>query len=180
MGHNLLTFSVTNKQRISAWAVIKSDILWWLTGAGVALALYLGVAAMLGDVRPDIDNVDISGQLYIWARYFYWALVVVAVLIARRSKGAWTWVLSAILIIAFVTFQRPTFAVVLLPNSILPAVTAMLGLLAIGRIVEYLVMRYSTKLKEPTLGVGALIVYMTVILIAVGFNSQFIYELFSP
>lgn len=48
--------------------------------------------------------------------------------------------LSVILIVFFIPQGATTIANMLLPNSILPALTAMVGFLAAGRIIEYVCM----------------------------------------
>lgn len=130
------------------------------------------------DTNPSVDDEYISGALYTWGQYFLWALLVLAVFASRRSKDIWTWVLSAILIFVFLPqYGGMNLAISLLPNSILYPLFALLGLLAAGRIVEYVHTRYFVGIKEPRLSFCAATVYIAMIAIAVLFCSSLVYDL---
>ena len=177
MGHNFLTFQIDEQKRITFRSVVKADLIPWTIGFGFAFLLYFGVSALLKSVRPDMSNLDVSAILYTWGEYFLWGLIVLALLIARRSKDAWTWVLAVILIFIFLPQTEMTLAIDILPNSILQPMVAMIGLLSLGRIIEYLHMRYSIGLDEPSLTIGTIASYAILILIAIMFCSHLIYEL---
>ncbi|NCU37983.1 hypothetical protein EOL96_02920 [Candidatus Saccharibacteria bacterium] len=178
MAKEILALAERNETTISAWRIIKSDIFPWVASAGFSLLFYLGVEAMLRDANPNIDDEYIGGALYTWGRYFLWALLMLAVFASRRSKDIWTWVLSAILIFVFLPqYGGMNLAISILPNSILYPLLAMLGLLATGRLVEYLRIRYLMGIKEPRLSIGATTVYIIMIAITVLSCSSIVYDL---
>lgn len=168
MAQNYLAIALNSRtNRIGLRPVVRFDIAPWVASAILSLLLFVGVSALVTSANPNLNEGDAVANLYTWARPFYFALVVLAVLSARRSKDVWTWVLSVILIVFFIPQGATTIANMLLPNSILPALTAMVGFLAAGRIIEYVHMRYMTKLSEPTLSFGALTGYVLLILGAI-------------
>ena len=180
MASNFLSIARDNRaQHINLWVIIKSDIAPWLASAGFVLLLFAGVAALIGGTRPDMSSSDTTANLYTWAQPFYFALVVLACFLARRSRDAWTWVLAGILIIFFVPQTETNLAVAILPNSIFQAIVAMIGFLAAGRLIEYLHMRYVVKLEEPTLSVAALSSYGLLVCSAIFFDAPLIFALLS-
>lgn len=180
MANNFLSIAQDNKtQHISLWIIIKSDIAPWLASAGFMLLVFAGVTALIGGTRSDMSSSDVTANLYTWARPFYFALIVLACLFARRSRDAWTWILSGILIIFFVPQTAINFAVVILPNSIFQAMVAMIGFLAAGRLVEYIKMRHVMKLEEPTLSSAALCTYGLSVCIAILLDMPLLFELLS-
>lgn len=177
MTRNLLSIAQSGKtQRIGLWIIVKNDIIPWFVSAGFALLLFAGVATLIGGVRPDMSNADATANLYTWARPFYIALVILACLLARRSRDIRTWVLAGILIIFFIPQTAVNFAIALWPNSILQAMIAMLGFLAAGRVVEYIHMRYVVKLDEPILSLTAFIGYMLLVCGAIFLDAPLFFE----
>lgn len=176
---SFLTVARDNKtQHITLWLVMKNDIMPWFASAGLALLLFAGVSALVGSIRPDMDSADATASLYIWARPFYFALIVLACFLARRSLDMRTWILSAILIIFFIPQTTINLAVAILPNSILQALIAMIGFLALERIIEYIRMRHIIKLEDPTVSTGALIGYGLLICGAIVFDAPQLYNIF--
>ena len=64
------------------------------------------------------------------------------------------------------------------PNSILPALLAMIAMLAAGRLIEYMILRLTTVIA-PVLSATAIIIYVLGIIVPIGLNSTFIYKLIS-
>ena len=177
MAQNFLTIAQNNKtDTIGLGLVLKHDFLWWILGAGASMLLFAGVFALTASVRPDMDTMDVGSILFTTGRPFYYALVVIGVLLARRSFNAWTWILIGILVFGFMDQSSFSFSVVWMPHSILYTMIAMIGLLALGRIIEYLHMHYIVKLDEPRLSVGGWFVYMTLIIAATLLNSSVFYD----
>lgn len=134
----------------------KKDLIPWVASAGLALLIFSGVSGLVSSANPILNEGDAIANLYTWARPLYFALVVAVVFLARHSKDVWTWVLAVLLIIFFIPQGATNIANALMPNSILQALIAMIGLLAAGRVVEYIQMRYMTGLREPALTYPAL------------------------
>lgn len=156
--------------------IFRHDVLWWLIGAGVALLLFIGMLEFMKSLRPDLDPLDVSGIFFISARPFYYALVVIAVLLARRSLSLWSWVLSVILAVGFMSPSSFSLSTVLMPNSVLYTVIAMIGLLAAGRLVEYVYARYIRKSDGPRLSIGGWMVYVALCISAALVNSPTFYD----
>ncbi len=179
MAYNLLAIAQGNRTKhIGVRLVLKYDILPWFVSAGIALLLFIGVAVLAHGANPQMTSDDVVANVYSWARPFYYALIVLAVFLARRSRDIWTWVLAGILIIFFVPQVFTNLAVAIFPNSILQAMVAMLGFLAVGRVVEYIHMRYIVGLTEPTLSVAALVSYGILISGALVCDTSFFFNLF--
>lgn len=175
--NTLLSLPVTKQKSISASTVFKKDIVPWLASSVLAMLAFLVVSLIIASANPDVDGVDARVVLFGRATIFYWVLIIGACFMARRSKSAWTWVLSAVLIFLFLPQIAPTLATTLFPHSILQSLIAMLGLLALGRLVEYLYIRYHIKLAEPTLSTRAIVLYAIVCLVSFFFCSSFLYRL---
>lgn len=181
MTRSLLAIAQNNKtERIGLWLVMKSDILPWLASIGVVGLLFLGVSALVGSFNPSMTSDDVVANLYSRAAPFYYALIVLAVFMSRRSRDKWTWLLAAVLIIFFVSQVSINFAVHLWPNSIARALIAMVGFLAFGRLVEYLHMRYVVNLDVPSLSFFATMAYVLLVGAAMFLNSSIVFEQLMP
>jgi len=176
---SFLTFDSNEKKLITVWSILKADIFPWILSAGFTLLLFAGVVLLIGSANPkhNSDFIEASAALYTFGAPFYYALVVLACLLARRSRDVGTWILVGVLIIFFVPQTEVNLAVAILPNSVLAAITAMIGFLALGRIVEYLRMRYVIKLDKPQLSVGAFVLYCLLVLGSTFLNSSFLFKL---
>lgn len=155
------------KDRLGFWSIWRHDVSIWLLAALIGLGVFAGVSWMVNSIRPDVDNMDVNGTLYTFARYFLWMIVAVAVIIARRSLGVGTWVIAAICILWFIPQGYYTIAIGLYPNSVLQALVAMIGLLSFGRLVEYFQLKVVYRLDQPTLTASAIVGYVFILLIAV-------------
>ena len=175
---NFLGIALENRtQNIGLWLIIKNDFLPWFLSAGFALLLFLGVRALVGSAQPNMDDLEVSANLYTWVLPLYYALIALAVLLARRSRDAQTWVLIVILAIFFVGQGSMNFSIAILPNSILYAMVAMIGLLAFSRIVEYIHLKYIVKLDEPRLTCPAYVAYVFIVISTLLANSSIFYSL---
>lgn len=91
MAQNFLNIALDNHtERIGALLIIKRDIVPWVARAGFSLLIFIGVSALVSSANPNLNNGDAVANIYTWARPFYFALIVLAVFLARRSKDAWT------------------------------------------------------------------------------------------
>lgn len=175
---NFLVIAQNNRtQQIGLWLVLKSDIVPWLTSVGMSLLLFVGISALVSGANPSVTSDDAVANLYTWARPLYYALIVLAVFMARRSRNIWTWVIAVILILFFIPQYSTNIANSLMPNSILQAMVALVGFLSIGRLIEYVHMRYVVKLEEPTLSMGALAGYIVLVCGAVFLDVPLFFEL---
>lgn len=179
MARNFLTLALENKtQCIGFWVIIKNDILPWFASAGFALLLFLGVLALVSSAQPNMSDIDASANLYTWALPFYYALIALVMFLARRTRDMWTWIFIVVLALFFVNQSTASLSTVILPSSILYAMVAMLGLLAFGRIVEYIYLRHTVKLSEPHLSYPAYATYISVVVMtAILANSSLFYRL---
>ncbi len=170
---DLLDMKPENKPYITLWTVTKKDIIPWLLSAAFILLIFVGVISLINATGGKDNNfLNASAMLYANTMPLYWGLIVLACLAARRSADKWTWILAAILIFFFVPQGSITIAMKLLPNSILPALIAMLGLLSIARIVEYVQVRNFLDVKVIDSRSDAVVVpYALVALVAFVFTS---------
>lgn len=167
MAQNFLTIALRNRtNKIGLWVIFKTDLLPWLASAGLVLLIFVGVSSLVGDTNPNLNEGDATANLYTRARPLYYALIVLAVFSARRSKNVWTWTISIFLIIFFIPQNGNNIANALMPNGILQPLIAMLGILAAGRIVEYVRMRHIIQLSEPILSVVAVLAYGVIVLLS--------------
>lgn len=175
----LYNYPVHKNQKIILSTILKNDIIPWLLSSLLALGIFYGVVSLVNSASPDIGIIDSSAYLFSYASVFYYALIVGMCLLARRSKDIWTWILSGVLIIFFVFPHSWTIANVLLPNSIFPAISAMIGFLALGKIIEYIHFKYIMKLKEPKLSILSLAVYTLFVVQAVILNIPYFFVVFN-
>lgn len=177
MAHNLVTLPTDERERITLLTIVRRDIAPWLLAAGIAMGLWFAVALVTRSANPNMSPDDADAVLFTTGRTFIWAVIVLAVFIARRSRDTWTWALIVLLILLFIDARSFSLTTTALPNSPLYALTAMIGLLAFGRLVEYIHMRYVVTLSEPTLTSPAIIGYCTLIIATIIFNTPFVYLL---
>lgn len=179
MGLNLYNYPVNKKQKITFTTTLKKDIIPWLLSVLVALGVFYGVVLLVHSASPTLNIIDSSAYLFSYAIVFYYALIVGACFLARRSKDIWTWILSGILIVFFVLPSSWTIANSLLPNSIFPAMSVMVGLLALAKLVEYI--RFKHFMKHEGIGISfmALVAYLVLVLQAVFFNTPYFFVVFS-
>lgn len=161
MAQNFLAIAQNHRtERINLWLVIKHDFMPWFISACIALLIFAGISAVVSSANANVSDEDAVAVLYSRAQLLYFALVAFDVFAARRSKSVWTWILSAILIVFFIPQHVTNIANAIVPNSIFQALVAMLGFLAVERLIEYVQMRYIIKLEKPTLSSGALVGYV--------------------
>jgi hypothetical protein len=164
--------------RITLGVVLKTDILPWLTSTVIALLLCLGVGAMVASMNPNLPRADADAILYQRAFVFFVAMLVAACFMARRSRDKWTWLLATLTVLYFILGNNISIITAVYPNSILPALLAMIAMLAAGRLIEYMILRLTTVIA-PVLSATAIIIYVLGIIVPIGLNSTFIYKLIS-
>lgn len=179
MARALLTLPTDSKGRIHAVTILKYDVAWWLFSAALPLGIYLVVLSIVASARPDMDSMDVTSIMATTMTPFYLAMIVTGALLAQRSFSHWTWLLIAILFIGYFNWHGFSFATHWLPNSFLHIMVVMIGILALGRIIECFRMRYIAKYTTPTLSVVALGIYFAVILGAILLTSPIVYDFIS-
>lgn len=150
--------------------VMKNDIIPWFLVAGFVVLANLGVIWLAGSFNQSLDFARVSALVMQGSNYLYVILIILAVFIARRSKGAWSFVVAVLLIGLFRMPIFPTLAFELLPYTLLNAMCGMLGLLAAGRLVELIQISYVAKLTEPRISVSVVILYVVIIVTMVAFT----------
>lgn len=165
------------EDRITLGAVLKADVVPWLVSVTVVFLVYLGISTVIASVNPNLPRSDSDAILYSRAFVLFVVLLVVACFMARWSRDKWTWVLAVLTVLYFLVKTNSSIAMAAFPNSILPALLAMITLLAMGRIVEYIVVRLTYRSDSPVLDPLAAIVYFLLIIVTAGLNSTFVYSL---
>lgn len=177
MTMSLLGLTRKPSANIEWLSVMRGDIIPWVLSGAMMTLIYVAIVYIV--VAASHDSVTFTEAAVNLPSYSFLTLAILGCVLARRSKGAWTWILAAVLFLFFTKSTHMTFAAYLLPNGILPMMFAMLGLLAVGRIVEYLHMRYVIELDEPRLTTGGWVSYLLLVVVAIVMNSALIFDLFS-
>lgn len=168
MALNLLALANSKRtDKIGLSIIAKHDILPWLASAVLFLLIFVAIKMVIGSANPSVGDDELMMVITSRAKVLYVALIVLAVLCARRSRSVWTWVLSVILIIFFLPQSSLTVAIWLMPASVLQPLIAMIGFLAAERIVEYIRLRYVMDIEKPTLSGGALAAYILLVIGAI-------------
>ena len=175
----LYNYPTSDKQKITLSTILKKDIIPWFLSSLLALGIFYSVAFLLNSTSPTISIFESSAYLFSYASVFYYALIIGMCLLARRSKDVWTWVLSGVLIILFVYSDSWTIANSLLPNSVLPAISLMLGFLALGKIMEYIQFKFFMKLQDPKLSVLSIVAYILLVIQALILNTPYFFVVFN-
>ncbi len=171
--------SLSNKDEIiSPIAVLRVDIMPWVACGAIAVGLYALVALLISGVSNSPHAFQFAAATLYQQPMVSYVLVALACFSARRSKQAWTWVVTGLLIIFSIPQGNETLAIHLFPNSILPAMIAMTGWLAIGRITEYIYIKRILKLANLTMTSYSISIYGMFAAIACVMNSSVIYDLF--
>lgn len=155
---------------IGVGLVMKNDIIPWFLVAGFVVLANLGVIWLAGSFNDSLKFDEVAIRVATSSGYLYIILIILAVFVARRSKGAWSFVVAVLLIGLFRTPFNPTLAFELLPHTLLNAMCGMLGLLAAGRLVELIQISYVAKLTEPRISVSVVILYVVIIVTMVAFT----------
>lgn len=181
MTESLLTLRAHESMTINLRAVLYKDILPWVGASLLVVLLNIGMVALIGGTLSSTDAFNFSkASAYLYQQTFpLYILTLLGCFLARRSRSTWTWVAAGLIIILFAPQTHMTFAISLFPNSTLPMMIAMIGILAAGRLVEYLNIKYNIQLKELTLTTGSLAAYLSVIVIAIFMSSASIFKIFT-
>ena len=177
MPTRLYNYPVNQKHLIMVSTILKHDIAPWLASVVSGLVIFYIVVFLVYSAAPNMGIINASAYLLSYAAIFYYVLILGVCICARRSMNFWTWLLAAMLIVFFVQQPSWTFASTLLPNSIFPALSVMLGILAFGRMVEYIHFRWVMKIDGVRLSSASLIVYLVLIVQAFLLNSPYILRL---
>lgn len=181
MADSLLTLRERESMIIKSRAVLYKDLLPWIGASLLVVLLNIGMVALISGTLPSTDTFNFSkasAYLHQQALPLY-ALTLLGCLLARRSKSTWTWVAAGLLIVLIAPQTNMTFAVSLFPNSTLPVMIGMIGLLAIGRLVEYLHIKHVIQLEQLSLTTGGLMTYLSVILLTIVMSSASIFRIFA-
>ena len=149
------------KDTITFKNALTADVLPWLFGAGFSLLLYVAVIFLIKDAVTDQANpfefaaAAASNQIYLLA-----GLILLGTIIARRSyRNVTTIAIGIGLVIFFAQPRNFSIAMNLFPNSILPAMVALIGVLAAGRLITFFYTRFVAKLDTVTMSASALVLY---------------------
>lgn len=149
------------EDRITFRSVITADVIPWLLSTGAVVLLYLGVVLMAQEAIASQDNsfeiatATASSQLFLMA-----GLILLGVIMARRSyRDVTTWAIGIGLILFFARPSWHSLASQIFLNSILPAMVALIGVLAAGRIITFLYTRYVAKLDTVKMDINAFVTY---------------------
>lgn len=175
MAISLLGLAKKSSADIDCRGVVRGDVVPWALSGALMTLLYIAMVYTV--VIASHESVTFARAAANLSLAPFLALAVLGSVVARRSRDIWTWVLAVVLILFFARSTHTTLAAYWLPNGPLTMVCAMLGLLAAGRIVEYLHMRYVIQLQEPRLTTGGWVTYLLLTVVALGMNSALIFDL---
>lgn len=173
---------LTNKKGfITTKKVLYADIVPWLTAAFFGLAIYYGLAWLLADFNSGwTSNAKVSqNELFGLSlasisqlEVVKYGIILTACMLARRSAALSTWLLVIAVMLAWPFLKGATPAAVWFPHSPMPEIMMIVGLLALGRLSEYLYMRHSPDFTNVTLANGATLIYSIVALATILLNSH--------
>lgn len=161
---------------VTAYDALRKDVLRWVGVVAGFTLLQLGIFATIGGVNPNINAVQAGAFV---APQLGYALIFLACVAARKTIDVWTFVLGVVLIAGWLNGVGDSFTRAVFPNSILPALVAMVGFLAAGRLVMYLRAKYILELQHIAFARGTIITYACIIIATFALNSGFIYRLIS-
>ena len=153
------------RDKITLRNALTADIIPWLIGAGFIVVLFLGIVLMAQEMLGDKEGAfEIAAATASGAPFLMWGLLPLGCIIARRAyREVYTWVLAVFIVIFFAHPAWYSLSVQLFPNSVLPAMTAMVGVLALGRLFEYGYAHFGAKLAIKMSG-EALATYLVLFL----------------
>ncbi|MDO4684839.1 MAG: hypothetical protein Q4B06_04025 [Candidatus Saccharibacteria bacterium] len=166
---------------ITTKKVLYADIMPWLTAAFFGMVIYYGLAWLLADfnsgwtANAKVSQYELFGlslasisQLEV-VKY---GVILIACILARRSAALSTWLLVIAVMLAWPFLKGMTPAAVWFPHSPVPEIMMIAGLLALGRLSEYLYMRHSADFTSVTLANGAALAYSILALVTILLNSH--------
>lgn len=175
------------KGNIALKKVFYGDIIPWFAAALFAASLYYGLVWSLSDYSAiwssDIQVSSINlfdHSLLVLSRlaFIKYGIILAACIFARRSASLATWILVTTLMLIWPLLSTVTPASIWFPNSPVPELMVIIGVLAIGRLAEYAYMRHSSKFTKTSLSDGAALTYSLVAISMIGLNSHFIWVIF--
>lgn len=158
--------------------VLEKDILPWLIGAGSVLILYLLIVLGIASTAPagrsgfELASASLYTQLGV-APIF----ILAATFIARRKKDTYMWVTALALVLLVMPQRWPSYAMVMLPNTIFSSILALVGILAATKLVGYAYSKKKLGEIEPSLTAPALIAYILIAVISGIMTIPLIYTL---
>jgi len=178
MSVRLLTLPSRNSKVIKAQNALKKDVTPWLLIGALLVAIYAAMGLVIAtSLSAEIHYEDGVGILY-QRTIPAVALIVFGCLLARqRPQDIWTWALMAIVILIYIPQGNFNMSMYIFPNSVLQPTVAMVGLLATGRIVEYLHAKYVVNYNEIEMSKGAWSIYLITIVASYTMNSSFVFEI---
>lgn len=166
MPRSLSSIEDPKKKIITFRTALLADILPWGLAAVFITLLYFGIVLIAAEVINTQDNAfEIAAATASQQILLIYSLIIIACMIARRAiKDIPTWILAFTLIILFAPPLYGNYAAQIFPNSVLPAMVAMISILAIWRLIEFIYTRYVAKLDEYRMSASAWILYCMVII----------------
>ncbi len=179
--YTILSLPGKNSHTITFSDALKKDVVRWAAIVLLVMIPYVAYAFVLSlayVTQPSFEAFQ-KGLSILMSPMLQTAIVLAAVLWARWVFfDVYTWVLVAILTIFYTTHASFSATMLILPNSPFTALVAMIGFLAIFRIVEYQHMRRIIKVEYATMTNGAYVVYGATAVICLLATSSIAFELF--
>ena len=139
---------------------LTADVIPWLFGAGFSLLLYLGVVLLVQEaVTYRADSFEFAAASASNQYYLLAGLILLGTIIARRSYRNLTTIAIGIGLVIFFAYPGFSIATNIFPHSILPAMVALIGVLAAERLLTYFYTRLIAKL-DTVMSIGALCLYL--------------------
>ena len=176
----LLSLPQKNTTNITASDALKKDVLRWAMIVLLIMTpytIYAFILSLAYTTEPSVEAFQ-KGLYILMNPMLHASIVLAAVLWARWAFfSLYTWMLAVIL----ATFYSPTapFSAMslVLPNSPLAALVAMIGFLSVFRIVEYEHMRRAIKVDYATMSRGAYATYSAAAAMCLLATSSIAFEL---
>lgn len=128
-------------------SVLQYDILPWLGSSVLISVIYYGISAIISETISNEHAIDIAlATLYQQAIVVY-LLIFCGCFLSVREASLKTWLLLGILVLLVTPQSYSTLANNLFPNSVTPCLIAMMGILSIYRLAEFIRTRFCMKLQ---------------------------------
>lgn len=172
----ILTIPRPGSLKISMSDALRADIVKWVSSATFITLLFLAIAILVGQSKDNNTPLLMSTAYMAQRPEIQYGLAILACILARTSVDGWTWILAIVTIMLSSQPTNSTLATTLFPNSILSMMITMVGLLCVARLFEYWHMRHIIGLTNPTMTVGAILLYTFTALLCVVLNSPYIFS----
>lgn len=154
---------------VSVASVIKRDVALWFTSGVSIVLLYYGIAAIISGSLP-------SGQKHALAialatlyqqQLLVYILIFCGCFLVFRGLTVRTWATFAFLVLCIAPQYYSSVINTLFPNSIVACMTALMGVMATFRLIEYYDMRFNIHVEDFYMTKASTATYVLIVLIAV-------------